>query len=253
MASKAEQIPIKLAVITLFPEMFTALTESGITARAVKEGRVAVQCWNPRDFARDKHRTVDDRPYGGGPGMLMKVQPLADAVAAARAWTGEARVIYLSPQGQRFTQQAAQSMAVQGDNLILIAGRYEGIDERLIESVVDEEWSIGDYVLSGGELPAMVLMDALIRLLPGALGDKQSAEEDSFSDGLLDYPHYTRPEVLDGARVPEVLLSGDHERIRRWRLQQALGRTLAEKARLVATQRLNRGTAGAVDGLSSGP
>ncbi|MBU2885994.1 tRNA (guanosine(37)-N1)-methyltransferase TrmD [Gilvimarinus agarilyticus] len=215
---------MKLAVITLFPPMFAALTESGITARAVKEGRVAIECWNPRDFTVDKHRTVDDRPYGGGPGMLMKVQPLADAVDAAKAWTGAAKVVYLSPQGQKFTQQAAQVMATEG-NLILIAGRYEGIDERLIESIVDEEWSIGDYVLSGGELPAMVLMDALIRLLPGALGDKQSAEEDSFSDGLLDHPHYTRPEILEGDKVPEVLLSGDHQRIRRWRLQQALGRT----------------------------
>ncbi|MDO6747667.1 tRNA (guanosine(37)-N1)-methyltransferase TrmD [Gilvimarinus sp. 1_MG-2023] len=204
--------------------MFAALTESGITARAVKEGRVAIECWNPRDFTVDKHRTVDDRPYGGGPGMLMKVQPLADAVDAAKAWTGAAKVVYLSPQGQKFSQQAAQVMATEG-NLILIAGRYEGIDERLIESIVDEEWSIGDYVLSGGELPAMVLMDALIRLLPGALGDKQSAEEDSFSDGLLDHPHYTRPEILEGDKVPEVLLSGDHQRIRRWRLQQALGRT----------------------------
>ncbi|MDO3386998.1 tRNA (guanosine(37)-N1)-methyltransferase TrmD [Gilvimarinus sp. SDUM040013] len=216
---------MKLAVITLFPDMFAALTESGITARAVKDARVAIKCWNPRDFTFDKHRTVDDRPYGGGPGMLMKVQPLADAVEAARAWTGVAKVVYMSPQGQTFTQQAAQSMASQEGNLILIAGRYEGIDERLIESVVDEEWSIGDYVLSGGELPAMVLMDALIRLLPGALGDKQSAVEDSFSDGLLDHPHYTRPEVLKGAKVPEVLLSGDHQKIRRWRLQQALGRT----------------------------
>ncbi|MDO3383931.1 tRNA (guanosine(37)-N1)-methyltransferase TrmD [Gilvimarinus algae] len=204
--------------------MFQAVRDSGITARAVKEGRVAIECWNPRDFTTDKHRTVDDRPYGGGPGMLMKVQPLADAVASAKAWTGEARVIYLSPQGRVFHQAAARDMAL-GGNLILLAGRYEGIDERLIEAVVDEEWSIGDYVLSGGELPAMVLMDAVIRLLPGALGDKQSAVEDSFTDGLLDHPHYTRPEALEGVAVPDVLLSGDHEKIRRWRLKQALGRT----------------------------
>lgn len=216
---------MKLAVITLFPEMFAALTQSGISARAVKEQRVHIACWNPRDFTQDKHRTVDDRPYGGGPGMLMKVEPLAQAVTAAKAWTGPAKVIYLSPQGQVFHQQAATNMAVSGENLVLIAGRYEGIDERLLASVVDEEWSIGDYVLSGGELPAMVLMDALIRLLPGALGDQQSAEQDSFSDGLLDHPHYTRPEELNGERVPDVLLSGDHEKIRRWRLQQALGRT----------------------------
>ncbi|UTF61864.1 tRNA (guanosine(37)-N1)-methyltransferase TrmD [Gilvimarinus sp. DA14] len=204
--------------------MIQAVRDSGITARAVKEGRVDIRCWNPRDFTQDKHRTVDDRPYGGGPGMLMKVQPLADAVDAAKQWAINARVIYLSPQGQVFNQAAASELAQNG-NLILIAGRYEGIDERLIARVVDEEWSIGDYVLSGGELPAMVLMDAVIRLLPGALGDAQSAVEDSFTDGLLDHPHYTRPESLDGAEVPEVLLSGDHERIRRWRLQQALGRT----------------------------
>ena len=216
--------PLKIAVITLFPEMIQAVRDSGITARAVKEGRVDIRCWNPRDFTQDKHRTVDDRPYGGGPGMLMKVQPLADAVDAAKQWATDARVIYLSPQGRVFNQAAASELAQNG-NLILIAGRYEGIDERLIARVVDEEWSIGDYVLSGGELPAMVLMDAVIRLLPGALGDAQSAVEDSFTDGLLDHPHYTRPESLDGAEVPEVLLSGDHERIRRWRLQQALGRT----------------------------
>ncbi|WP_020209064.1 tRNA (guanosine(37)-N1)-methyltransferase TrmD [Gilvimarinus chinensis] len=216
--------PLKIAVITLFPEMIQAVRDSGITARAVKEGRVDIRCWNPRDFTQDKHRTVDDRPYGGGPGMLMKVQPLADAVDTAKRWATDARVIYLSPQGRVFNQAAASELAQNG-NLILIAGRYEGIDERLIARVVDEEWSIGDYVLSGGELPAMVLMDAVIRLLPGALGDAQSAVEDSFTDGLLDHPHYTRPESLDGAEVPEVLLSGDHERIRRWRLQQALGRT----------------------------
>nr|WP_245551621.1 tRNA (guanosine(37)-N1)-methyltransferase TrmD [Gilvimarinus chinensis] len=204
--------------------MIQAVRDSGITARAVKEGRVDIRCWNPRDFTQDKHRTVDDRPYGGGPGMLMKVQPLADAVDTAKRWATDARVIYLSPQGRVFNQAAASELAQNG-NLILIAGRYEGIDERLIARVVDEEWSIGDYVLSGGELPAMVLMDAVIRLLPGALGDAQSAVEDSFTDGLLDHPHYTRPESLDGAEVPEVLLSGDHERIRRWRLQQALGRT----------------------------
>lgn len=223
-ADLSGQPPLKIAVVTLFPEMLQAVRDSGITARAVKEGRVAIECWNPRDFTTDKHRTVDDRPYGGGPGMLMKVQPLADAVASAKAWTGEARVIYLSPQGRVFHQAAARDMAL-GGNLILLAGRYEGIDERLIEAVVDEEWSIGDYVLSGGELPAMVLMDAVIRLLPGALGDKQSAVEDSFTDGLLDHPHYTRPEALEGVAVPDVLLSGDHEKIRRWRLKQALGRT----------------------------
>lgn len=215
---------VKIAIVSLFPAMFEAITAHGITARACQQKLVEVACWNPRDYTRDKHRTVDDRPYGGGPGMLMMVQPLVDALQAARQWTGsDARVIYLSPQGRVFNQRAAQQLS--GENLILIAGRYEGIDERFIDTYVDEEWSIGDYVLSGGELPAMVMIDALVRLLPEALGDAQSAVEDSFSEGLLDCPHYTRPEVLDGKRVPDVLLSGDHQRIRRWRLQQALGRT----------------------------
>jgi tRNA (guanine37-N1)-methyltransferase len=228
---------VKIAVVTLFPEMLAAVRDNGITGRAVTRGQVEIQCWNPRDFTADRHKTVDDRPYGGGPGMLMKVQPLRDAVAAAKQWTGDARVIYLSPQGQVFDQAAAGSMAQSG-NLILLAGRYEGIDERLIQAVVDEEWSIGDYVLSGGELPAMVLIDAVTRLLPGALGDAQSAVEDSFSEGLLDHPHYTRPEVLDGVTVPAILLSGDHEKIRRWRLQQALGRTWLRRPDLLQSKNL---------------
>ncbi|WP_049722246.1 tRNA (guanosine(37)-N1)-methyltransferase TrmD [Gilvimarinus polysaccharolyticus] len=228
---------MKVAVVTLFPEMLAAVRDHGITGRAVTRGQVEVQCWNPRDFTADRHNTVDDRPYGGGPGMLMKVQPLHDAVDAAKQWTGDARVVYLSPQGQVFNQAAASQMAQSG-NLILIAGRYEGIDERLIQAVVDEEWSIGDYVLSGGELPAMVLIDAVTRLLPGVLGDAQSAVEDSFSAGLLDHPHYTRPEVLDGVTVPAILLSGDHEKIRRWRLQQALGRTWQRRPDLLQNKNL---------------
>lgn len=228
---------MKIAVVSLFPAMFEAVTAHGITARACEQKRVEVGCWNPRDYTRDRHRTVDDRPYGGGPGMLMMVQPLVDALAAARQWAGaDARVIYLSPQGRVFNQALARQWS--GRNLILIAGRYEGVDERFIDAYVDEEWSIGDYVLSGGELPAMVVIDALVRLLPGALGDAQSAECDSFSEGLLDCPHYTRPEVLDGRRVPAVLLSGDHAKIQRWRQQQALGRTWLRRPELLQQKTL---------------
>lgn len=223
---------MKIAVVTLFPAMFDAVTEHGITSRAVKQKLIEVLCWNPRGFTEDKHKTVDDRPYGGGPGMVMMVQPLRDAVSAAKMWAGEARVIYLSPQGSVLTQKCAAEMATEG-NLILIAGRYEGIDERLIQSIVDEEWSIGDYVLSGGELPAMVLIDAITRLIPGALGDAESAMEDSFSDGLLDFPHYTRPETLNNETVPAVLLSGDHKKIQRWRQKQALGRTWQKRPDLL--------------------
>lgn len=216
---------LKIALVTLFPEMLKAVSEFGISGRAVRQGLVELATWSPRDFAYDKHKTVDDRPYGGGPGMLMMVQPLRDAINAAKDWAGkDTKVIYLSPQGKVFNQQAAVSMAA-GTNLVLVAGRYEGIDERLIQTLVDEEWSIGDYVLSGGELAAMVMVDAITRLMPGALGHEQSAEQDSFTDGLLDCPHYTRPEDFDGMRVPDVLLSGNHAQIRRWRLKQSLGRT----------------------------
>ncbi|WP_430459878.1 tRNA (guanosine(37)-N1)-methyltransferase TrmD [Thalassolituus sp. LLYu03] len=212
-------------VISLFPDMFRALTEYGVSGRAVKQERVSVQCWNPRDFAHDNYQTVDDRPYGGGPGMLMMIQPLRDAIHAAKAAAGEgAKVIYMSPQGRKLDQRGALEL-VQNDKLILVAGRYEGIDERLIEAEIDEEWSIGDFVLSGGELAAMTLMDAVIRLVPGVLGHDQSAQQDSFMDGLLDCPHYTRPEVYEGQAVPEVLLSGNHAKIRQWRLKQSLGRT----------------------------
>ena len=217
-----------IGVVSLFPEMFRAISENGVTGRAIKNNLLSIQCWNPRDFTVDKHRTVDDRPYGGGPGMLMMVQPLRDAIMAAKQAAieagHEAKVIYLSPQGQRLDHCGAQSLS-GSDALILVAGRYEGIDERVIESLVDEEWSVGDYVLSGGELPAMILIDAVVRFVPGVLGHAQSAEQDSFADGLLDCPHYTRPEVLDGKQVPSVLLSGDHEKIRLWRLKQSLLRT----------------------------
>ncbi|MCG9695956.1 tRNA (guanosine(37)-N1)-methyltransferase TrmD [Shewanella sp. Isolate11] len=221
-----------LGVVTLFPEMFRAVTDFGVTGRAVSNGLLELQTWNPRDFTHDKHRTVDDRPYGGGPGMLMMVQPLRDAIHAAKAAAGDkAKVIYLSPQGRKLTQQGVEELA-KSERLILVCGRYEGIDERIIQTEVDEEWSIGDYVLSGGELPAMTLIDSVSRLVPGVLGKQASAEQDSFSDGLLDCPHYTRPESLDGIDVPDVLLSGNHEHIRRWRLQQSLGRTLLRRPEL---------------------
>jgi len=230
---------MQVEVISIFPEMFAAIRDYGITSRAVKQGRLRLNCWNPRSFTEDRHQTVDDRPFGGGPGMVMKIQPLERALAAARQAAGErARVIYLSPQGRPLKQQAVRELARE-EALILIAGRYEGIDERFIEAHVDEEWSIGDYVLSGGELPAMVLIDAVTRLLPGALGHADSAEEDSFSDGLLDCPHYTRPEVYEGKAVPEVLLSGNHEHIRRWRLQQSLGRTSERRADLLDSRSLS--------------
>ena len=234
-------------IISLFPEMFRAITEHGVTGRAVKRELVNVNYWNPRDFTEDKHQTVDDRPYGGGPGMLMKVQPLRDAIAAAKAEAAKAgakqpvKVAYLSPQGKPLTQAAVQDLATR-EHMILVAGRYEGIDERVIEQDIDEEWSIGDYVLSGGELPAMVLMDSVVRWLPGVLGHEDSAQQDSFMAGLLDCPHYTRPEVLDGRQVPDVLLSGHHAEIERWRLQQSLGRTwlrrpdLLEKLELTQAQ-----------------
>ncbi|MDG2501323.1 MAG: tRNA (guanosine(37)-N1)-methyltransferase TrmD [Porticoccaceae bacterium] len=231
---------MKIALITLFPEMFAAVTDYGISSRAVKEGLLEIASYNPRDFTEDRHQTVDARPYGGGPGMVMMIEPLRRAISAAREWTDEnPLVVYLSPQGKVLNQAAVNGFASQ-QSLILIAGRYEGIDERLIELEVDEEWSIGDYVLSGGELPAMVLMDALIRQIPGALGHQDSADQDSFANGLLDCPHYTRPEQQDGQQVPEVLLSGDHERIRRWRLQQSLVRTQQRRPDLLDRLELNK-------------
>jgi tRNA (guanine37-N1)-methyltransferase len=225
--------------VTLFPEMFAAVTQCGITRRALEDGRWVWQGWNPRDFAENAWRRVDDRPFGGGPGMVMQSGPLEKAIAAAKAQQREAgvpasRVIYLSPQGAPLTHERVMQLATGGEGLVLLCGRYEGIDERLIERCVDEEISIGDFVLSGGELPAMALIDAVVRQLPGVLGDAASAVEDSFVGGLLDCPHYTRPEVYAGAAVPEVLLSGDHKRIRRWRLKQSLARTRKRRPDLLA-------------------
>ncbi|MFZ5589923.1 MAG: tRNA (guanosine(37)-N1)-methyltransferase TrmD [Pseudomonadota bacterium] len=234
---------VRIAVVTLFPHMFAALTDYGVTGRALQRGVVRLSLWNPRDYAHDRHRTVDDRPYGGGPGMVMQVQPLRDAIQAARGAAGAGcRVIYLTPQGRRLDQTGVRELAAL-PGLVLVAGRYEGIDERVVDTCIDEEWSIGDYILSGGELPAMVLIDALTRTLPGVLGHEDSARQDSFAEGLLDTPHYTRPEEIGGLRVPEVLLGGDHQAIARWRQKQALGRTwlrrpdLIEKLELSAQQR----------------
>jgi len=224
---------MQIALVSLFPEMFDAVSAHGVTGRAVKQGLVRISHSNPRDYTTDTHRTVDDRPYGGGPGMLMKVDPLQRAIAAAREEAGtDARVIYLSPQGQPFNHGKAVELS-RLDGLVLVAGRYEGVDERLIDAEVDEELSIGDYVLSGGELAAMVVIDAVIRQLPGTLGHESSAQEDSFAGGLLDCPHYTRPETYRGRRVPDVLLSGNHEKVRRWRLKQALGRTWERRPELL--------------------
>jgi tRNA (guanine37-N1)-methyltransferase len=230
---------MRLGIISIFPEMFQALTDYGVCGRAVSSGVVDVQAWNPRDFTIDRHQTVDDRPYGGGPGMLMKVEPLEKAIHAAKQQLGsQSKVIYLSPQGQTLTQEKAEQLAKE-DSLIFLAGRYEGVDERLIQTQVDEELSIGDYVLSGGELAAMVVMDSIIRLVPEVLGHDQSAVEDSFVDGLLDCPHYTRPEEYEGMVVPDVLLSGNHEKIKQWRLKQALGRTWQRRPDLLAKRPLN--------------
>jgi tRNA (guanine37-N1)-methyltransferase len=223
---------MRFDVVTLFPDLFRILLDQGVTGRALTRGIATLHLWNPRDFTTDVHRTVDDRPYGGGPGMVMKVEPLRDAILAARAQAPESRVAYLSPQG-RLLDQAAIGEIARASGWILVAGRYEGVDERLIESQVDDEWSIGDYVLSGGELAAMVAMDAVIRLLPGALGHADSAAQDSHSDGLLDCPHYTRPERVDGMDVPAVLLGGDHAAIARWRRRESLGRTWLRRPELI--------------------
>ena len=222
-----------IGIITLFPEMFKAITEFGVTGRAGKHNLLQVRCYNPRDFTHDKHKTVDDRPYGGGPGMLMMVQPLRDAIHSAKADAGEGvKVIYLSPQGRKLEQAGVKELSLNS-KMILVCGRYEGIDERLIQSEIDEEWSVGDYVLTGGELPAMTLIDAVARFIPGVLGKQESAQEDSFADGLLDCPHYTRPEVLDGLTVPPVLMSGNHVEIRKWRLKQSLERTWLRRPELL--------------------
>ncbi|MCK9990381.1 MAG: tRNA (guanine37-N1)-methyltransferase [Rugosibacter sp.] len=246
---------LRFDVITLFPEMFSAITASGITRRAMDRKLWQLACWNPREWASDVHRTVDDRPYGGGPGMVMMAEPLACAINAAKAAFAEkvgspgalpsgraggtAKVIYLSPQGAPINQRRVVELAADS-GAVLLCGRYEGVDERLICRYVDEELSLGDFVLSGGEIAAMALMDACVRLLPGALNDEASAVEDSFSAGLLDWPHYTRPEQYEGCGVPEVLLSGNHEKIRRWRLKQALGRTWQRRPDLLQGRVLSR-------------
>ncbi|NEX21175.1 tRNA (guanosine(37)-N1)-methyltransferase TrmD [Thiorhodococcus mannitoliphagus] len=229
---------MRFDVITLFPDLVRAIADQGVLGRALARGLAEMHLWNPRDYTTDVHRTVDDRPYGGGPGMLMKVEPLRDAVLAARAQAPESKVAYLSPQGRVLNQAAMIDLSSQ-PGWILIAGRYEGVDERLIDEYVDEEWSIGDYVLSGGELPCMVVMDAVIRLLPGALGHAESALQDSHMSGLLDCPHFTRPEEIEGRRVPSVLTGGNHAAIARWRLQQALGRTWLRRPDLLERRGLD--------------
>jgi tRNA (guanine37-N1)-methyltransferase len=280
----SELISKKIGIITLFPEMFNAISEFGITSRALKRGLIELSYWNPRDFARDKHKTVDDRPFGGGPGMVMSVYPLRDAIQAAKAKWGQTpwgltptsptttsvqqgqtitsiKTIYVSPQGKPFTQKTAERWASSKESLLFVAGRYEGVDERLLELEVDEEWSIGDYVLTGGELPIMVMIDALTRLIPGAVGHEDSALQDSFSGlfeaqgcgsvlshdpnnsdlpGLLDCPHYTRPETINSLKVPSVLLSGDHQAIANWRLKQRLGRTFLRRPDILEALNLDK-------------
>lgn len=238
---------MRFGVVTLIPEMFSAITDYGISSRAVKQELVSLSYWNPRDFTTDKHRTVDDKPYGGGPGMLMKTEPLVAAITAAKeSMQGQVRgeikekvkTIYLSPQGKPLNQEAIAQMA-KGPDLVLVCGRYQGVDARVIDSVIDEEWSLGDFVLSGGEVAAMALIDALIRLQPKALGDEDSALQDSFSGGLLHWPEYTRPSDYAGAAVPEVLLSGDHQAIARWRQKQSLGATWQKRPDLLAETELS--------------
>ncbi len=229
---------MRFDVVTLFPGLVEQVVEHGVVGRAAEQGLVELHCWNPRDYTRDRHRSVDDRPYGGGPGMIMLIEPLEAAIGAARAASPGAPVIYLSPQGRPLNQQMLASQAEQGA-AIFLCGRYEGIDERLIEAEVDAEWSLGDYVISGGELAAMVCIDAITRLLPGALGHDESAERDSFGDGLLDCPHYTRPEEYAGRRVPRVLLDGNHREIETWREQQALGRTWQRRPELLERRQLD--------------
>ncbi len=236
---------MRFDVITLFPEMFDAITQYGVTRRAAEQGKFVLRTWNPREFTSDKHRSVDDRPYGGGPGMLMLAEPLAQAIATAKqsqAQTGVVKscVIHLSPQGRQLTHEVVKELLKRNDGLILLASRYEGVDERLIRQQVDEEISIGDYVLSGGELAAMVLIDSLVRHLPGVLGDAESAQQDSFVAGLLDCPHYTRPEIFEGEGIPGVLLSGHHAEIEKWRLKQALGRTWQRRPDLLAQRQLTK-------------
>ena len=235
---------MQLGIVSLFPEMFTAVTEHGISGRAVRSGLMNLELFNPRDFTTDRHRTVDDKPFGGGPGMLMKTEPLMASIAAARQavsqkqTTGESvKVIYLSPQGKTLKQDSIIDLAKR-EGMVLLCGRYQGIDNRVLVSEIDEEWSLGDFVISGGELAAMTLIDAMTRFQPGALGDEGSALEDSFSNGLLHSPEYTRPQSIAGSDVPEVLLSGDHEAIRKWRLKQSLGATWLKRPDLLQAMSL---------------
>ena len=230
---------MKFDVISLFPDMFDAITKYGITSRALEKKIYSLHVINPRDFTQDNHKTVDDRPYGGGPGMVMLAEPLAQAIKVAKATNIAAKVIHLSPRGTPLTHEKVMQLSQQ-HGLILLTSRYEGVDERLLDALVDEEISIGDYVLSGGELPAMALIDAVVRQLPGVLGDADSAIEDSFVNGLLDCPHYTRPEVYEEQRVPEVLLSGNHAKIREWRLKQSLLLTRAKRPDLLAARPLTK-------------
>ena len=236
---------MRFDVVTLFPEMFDALTQYGVTRRAVEQGRFELQTWNPREFTTDNHRTVDDRPYVGGPGMVMLAEPLEKAIQAAKvaqaaSGLARSRVIHLSPQGRPLTHQVVMELLASEDGIVLLASRYEGVDERLLQQQVDEELSIGDYVLSGGELAAMVVMDSVVRQIPGVLGDDASAQQDSFVQGLLDCPHYTRPEIYNGVAVPEVLMSGHHAEIEKWRLKQALGRTAKRRPDLLANRQLTK-------------
>jgi len=230
---------MRFDVVTLFPEMITAAASYGVTGRAIERKIVSLSAWNPRNYTHDKHKTVDDRPYGGGPGMVMKYQPLHDAVMSAKQAGGECgKVVYLSPQGKPITQ-ALLTKACDISHIILVAGRYEGVDERFVEMDCYEEWSVGDYVISGGELAALIVIDAVTRLLPGVLGHEESARQDSHTDGLLDYPHFTRPEQIKGTFVPDVLLSGNHADIDRWRMKQALGRTWQRRPDLLKKKNLS--------------
>jgi len=226
---------LRFDVVTLFPELVEAVTKWGVVQRAAAQGLIELELWNPRDFTIDRHNTVDDRPYGGGPGMVMLYEPLAATVKAIRAHTsrGDDKVVCMSPQGRVIEQAVIAELSTEATGVILICGRYEGIDERFIETFVDEEWSLGDFVVSGGEIPAMAIIDAATRLLPGALGHSESAQQDSFSDGLLDCPHYTRPEKIGTQSVPPVLLSGDHQKIAKWRADQALDRTQQRRPDLI--------------------
>lgn len=236
---------MRFDVITLFPEMFDAITQFGVTRKAVELGKFELQAWNPRDFTSDNYRTIDDRPYGGGPGMVMLAEPLSKAISAAKAAQAQSgakksHVIHLSPQGRQLTHEIVMELLARDEGLILLASRYEGVDERLLRQQVDEELSIGDYVLSGGELAAMVVMDSVVRQIPGVLGDEASAQQDSFVQGLLDCPHYTRPEIYNGEAVPEVLMSGHHAEIEKWRLKQSLGRTAERRPDLLAARQLTK-------------